>query len=195
MAAGPLQIAGELSFGSGNFGGLPYGQAVDVYQNPVSYPIALDLASYACGDDNFPSVYATSPTPRGWELFLMTNWDAPGVQWLNWDVESFLLVVPSETVSTSQLGPVGPRGLRLGTEESVIEAMFPAEAAATTTRSTDLFEYSSKSEVTITERVFSIGDIDGGPMIITTVDGHVATIMWGNPDYVSVERGFLRCVH
>ena len=120
----------------------------------------------------------------------MVNWDDPNVAWLNWDTKAFLLVDPQVTLPTTQIGPVGPRGLRLGTPEATIEAMFPAEAAASTTRTGT---YLSPDPVDITERVFTIADLDGGPMIITTASGVVATMMWGDPAYVVPARGFLRC--
>ncbi len=183
--AGPLTVAGEFSFGISDFGGVPYDQPWDTYVGALGPTVRAS----ACGEENFPSVYPGSPV-ASWELFLMVNWDDPNVAWRNWDTKSFLLVDPQVALPTTQIGPVGPRGLRLGTPEATIEAMFPAEAAVTTTRTGT---YLSPDPVTITERVFTIADLDGGPMIITTADGVVATIMWGDPSYVSAQRGFLRC--
>jgi hypothetical protein len=147
----------------------------------------------ACGDAVFPSLYPIGPDAGVWELFLMINWDDPSVDPDDWTVRSFLLVTPSTTPLTQQAGPVGPRGLRLGTPESTIEAMFPAEAAASTQRSTTYYDFATDAEATAVERVFTIADVGGGPMVITTADGYVATLMWGNPAYVSAQRGFLRC--
>lgn len=41
--------------------------------------------------------------------------------------------------------------------------------------------------------MFSIADVGGGPMIIGTVGDNVSTIMWGDPAYVYVQGGRLRC--
>ena len=187
-SAGPLTIAGEYTFGHNHFGN------VLLYQNVDGYYITLgnDVHSSACGDAaTAPTLYPTTVTPATWELFLVTNWDDPAV--VNPTVQSFLLVVPSDVLPTTQVGPVGPRGLRLGTAESVIETMFPAEAAASTQRSTPILDFATDSEITIVERVFTIADVEGSPMVITTVDGYVATIMWGDPAYVSAQQGRLRC--
>lgn len=180
--AGPLTVAGEFSFGSSDFGGVPYGQPWDGYASALGPTLQLG----GCGDENFPTLWGPG---LGWELFLMVNWDDPNVAWRDWDTKAFLLVGPSG-VPTTQIGPVGPRGLRLGTPEATIEAMFPAEAAISTTRTSP---YPPEYDTPITERVFTIADLDGGPMIITTLDGFAATFMWGDPSYVSAERGFLRC--
>jgi len=180
-------VPGEFSFGISDFGGVPYGQPYDGYVSALGPTVHQS----ACGDENFPSVYPGSPAAL-WELFLIVPWDDPSLVWLDWDTKAFLLTVPSETLPTTQIGPVGPRGLRLGTPEATIEAMFPAEAAVSTTRATNILLFDD-SEIVVTERVFTIADVDGGPMIITTVDGYVATIMWGDPAYVTTSRGFLRC--
>ena len=188
--AGPLVVAGEYAFGPDNFGGVLLGQSVEGYGLSLGNAV---MAS-ACGEDTFPSLYPTAFSPATWELFLTVPWDEPSVAKDDWTVKSFLLVVPNDPFPTTQIGPVGPRGLRLGTPEATIEAMFPAEAAASTTRQTTFIDFATDSEVTITERVFSIADVGGGPMVITTTGGFVATIMWGNdPAYVSASRGFLRC--
>ncbi len=99
-------------------------------------------------------------------------------------MQAFLLVVQFDTLPTTHIGLVGPRGLRLGTPTATIEAMFPAEAAVITTRVTTVI---GDSAVDITERMFSIADVGGGPMIIGTVGGNVSTIMWGDPAYVYVQ--------
>ncbi len=95
-----------------------------------------------------------------------------------------------DTLPTTQIGPVGPRGLRLGTPTATIEAMFPAGAALTTPRVTTVI---GDSAVDITERMFSIANVGGGPMNIGTVGGNVSTITWGDPAYVYVQGGRLRC--
>lgn len=138
-------------------------------------------------------LFADNPSTPPWALFLLTDWQDPNVAQGNETVQAFELVVQAETVPTSQIGPVGPLGLRLGTPESVIEAMFPAEASASTLRYTTVLIFATDTEEQVAERVFTIQNVDGGPMIITTVDGYVATIMWGNPAYVYPQRGFLRC--
>jgi hypothetical protein len=183
--AGPLTVAGEFSFGISDFGGVPYGQPFGGYASALGPTVH----AAGCGDENFSSVYPASPV-ASWELFLIVPWDDPNATWGAWDTKAFLLVNPQVTPLTTQSGPVGPRGLRLGTPVATIEAMFPAEAAATTTRAAG---YPPDYDVTITERVFSIANLDGGPMIITTVNGYVATMMWGDPAYVVPARGFLRC--
>jgi hypothetical protein len=182
ITAGPLTVAGELTFGHDNFGGLPYGQPWEGYASALAPTLQLG----GCGDENFPTLWGPG---LGWEVFMMVNWDDPNVAWRDWDTKAFLLVGPSG-VPTTQIGPVGPRGLRLGTPEATIEAMFPAEAAISTTRTAP---YPPDYDTPITERVFTIADLDGGPMIITTLDGYAATFMWGDPSYVSAARGFLRC--
>lgn len=188
--AGPLTVPGELAFGNSDFGGLPYGQTASVYGANLSSAVHES----ACGDiDTSPMLFANNPSTPPWGLFLITNWNDPGVATGSATVEAFLLVVQSETLPTTQIGPVGPRGLRLGTPRETIEAMFPAEAAVTTQRMTTVIDSATDTEINITERVFSIADVDGGPMIITTVGDQVATIMWGNPNYVYVQRGTLRC--
>ncbi len=185
VTAGPLTVPGEFSFGINDFGGVSYGQPYDSYVSALGPTVHAS----ACGDENLPSVYPASPV-ASWELFLIVPWDDPNLAWLDWDTKAFLLVNPQVTPLTAQSGPVGPRGLRLGTSEATIEAMFPAEAAVTTTRSAG---YPPNYDTPITERVFSIADLDGGPMIITTVGGYVATMMWGDPAYAVPARGFLRC--
>ncbi len=189
--AGPLVVANEYSFGPDNFGGVLLGQSFEGY----GLSLGNAVRASACGDAVFPSLYPTAFSPAGWELFLMLNWDDPSVAPDDYTVKSFLLVVPNDPFPTTQRGPVGPRGIRLGTPESTVEAMFPAEAAASTTRQTTYYDFATDAEVTVTERVFTMADVGGGPMVITTLDGHVVTIMWGNdPAYVSQSRGFLRCL-
>ncbi len=188
ITAGPLTVAGEFSFGITDFGGVQYGQPFEDYASLLGPTVHQT----ACGDENFPAVVPGSSASFWW-LNLIVPWDDPNLAWLDWDTKAFLLTIQSENLPTAPTGPVGPRGLRLGTPEATIEAMFPAEAAASTTRLTPVV-LSDDTEVTITERVFSVADLDGGPMIITTVDGYVATIMWGDPAYVTAARGFLRCL-
>jgi hypothetical protein len=185
ITAGPLTVAGEFSFGSSDFGGVPYGLPYDTYVGALGPTVHQS----ACGDENLPSI-APGSAVANWELFLIVNWDDPAVAWLDWDTKAFLLVDPQVALPIAPTGPVGPRGLRLGTPEATVEAMFPAEAAVTTTRTGT---YLNPDPIIITERVFTIADLDGGPMIITTADGVVATMMWGDPAYVDPGRGFLRC--
>ncbi len=187
MTAGPLQVPGEISFGFDHFGGMPYDQAASVYAPNISPPVHES----ACGDIyTSPMLFPDTPSTPPWGLFLITNWNEPGVAQGAATVQAFLLVVQSDTLPTTQIGPVGPRGLRLGTPTATIEVMFPAEAAVTTSRVTTVI---GDSAVDITERMFSIADVGGGPMIIGTVGGYVTTIMWGNPAYVYVQGGILRC--
>ncbi|MBN2177075.1 MAG: hypothetical protein JW722_05385 [Demequinaceae bacterium] len=126
-------------------------------------------------------------------MFLKTDWDAPGVGLANATVQSFLLVVQSQTRPTSPIGPVGPLGIRLGTPEATIVSMFPTEAANLNYRTTTIIDYATDAEVNVSERIISIADVDGGPMIISILDGVVVTIMWGNPDFVHPQLGQLYC--
>lgn len=190
IVAGPLQLPGEISFASEHFGGMPYHQAATVYAPNISPAVHES----ACGDIyTSPMLFPDTPSTPPWGLFLITNWNEPGLAPGAATVQAFLLVVQSDNLPTTQIGPVGPRGLRLGTPTATIEAMFPAEAAVTTTRVTTVFDFGGNTEVDITERMFSIADVGGGPMIIGTVGGNVSTIMWGDPAYVFVQGGVLRC--
>jgi hypothetical protein len=189
ITAGPLTVPGELNFGSDNFGGVVYGQAASVYGSSIS---GVHLS--ACGDiATGPMLFANNPSTPPWAVFLKTNWDAPGVALADATVQSFLLVVQSLTRPTSPIGPVGPLGIRLGTPQATIESMFPAEAANLNYRSTTVIDPVTSEGVNVSERIISIADVDGGPMIIGMVDGVVSTIMWGNPDYVHPQLGRLLC--
>lgn len=188
MTAGPLTVPGEIPFGSDNFGGVAWGLPAADYSGQVG-----SVHDSACGDAVSPMLFADNPSTPPWGLFLMTNWQDPNVAPGSETVQAFELVVQAETVPTTQIGPVGPLGLRLGTPESVIEAMFPVEAGATTLRYTTVLIFATDTEEQVAERVFTIQDVGGGPMIITTVDGYVVTIMWGNPAYVYPQNGRLRC--
>jgi hypothetical protein len=188
VTAGPLTVAGEFSFGISDFGGQPYGLPYEDYASLLGPTVHQT----ACGDENFPAVVPGSSASFWW-LNLVVPWDDPNLAWLDWDTKAFLLNIQSYTRPTTPTGPVGPRGLRLGTPEATIEAMFPAEAAATTTRTTTYFNFATDADENITERLFTIPDLDGGPMIISVVDGYVASMMWGDPAYVVPERSFLRC--
>lgn len=169
---------------------MPYHQAATVYAPNISPAVHES----ACGDIyTSPMLFPDTPSTPPWGLFLITNWNEPGLAPGAATVQAFLLVVQSDNLPTTQIGPVGPRGLRLGTPTATIEAMFPAEAAVTTTRVTTVFDFGGNTEVDITERMFSIADVGGGPMIIGTVGGNVSTIMWGDPAYVFVQGGVLRC--
>ncbi len=167
--AGPLTVAGEVSFGITDFGGLPYDQAASVYPANVSPSVHMS----ACGDAVSPMLFPDIPSTPPWSVMLLTNWNQPGLAQGTETVKAFLLVVQSDNLPTTPMGPVGPRGIRLGTPTATIEAMFPAEAAVTTSRTATVFDFGGDPEKDITERIFNIADVDGGPMIITTVDGDV----------------------
>jgi len=186
--AGPLTVPGEVSFGATDFGGIPYNQAASVFAPNISPAVTES----ACGDIVSPMLFSGTPSTPPWGLFLITDWNDPAVAPGAEKVQAFLLVVQSDNLPTAPMGPVGPRGLRLGTPTATIEAMFPAEAAVTTERVSTILVGGS-TETDVTERMFSIADVDGGPMIIGTVGANVSTIMWGNPAYVNVQRGTLRC--
>jgi hypothetical protein len=188
ITAGPLSVPGELNFGSDDFGGVAYGQAASVYEGSVS-----GVHMSACGDiATAPMLFADNPSTPPWGLFLKTNWDAPGVALADATVQAFLLVIQSQTRPTSPIGPVGPLGIRLGTPEATIESMFPVEAANLNYRSTTIFGLTDP-EYIVSERMVSIADVDGGPMVIGIHDGVVVTIMWGNPAYVHTQLGQLWC--
>jgi hypothetical protein len=188
--AGPLTVAGEVTFGPTDFGGMPYGQAATAYAPNITPAVHES----ACGDIyTSPMLFADTPSTPPWGLFLITNWNDPAVTPGAATVQAFLLVVQSDSLPTAPMGPVGPRGLRLGTPTATIETMFPAEAAVTTQRVTTVLDFATDSELAISERMFSVADVDGGPMIIGTVGDNVSTIMWGNPAYVYAQRGILRC--
>jgi hypothetical protein len=181
-------VAGELTFGYDDFGGLPYGQAAAVYGTNLAPAVTLS----ACGDAVSPMLFASNPSTPPWGLFLITDWQSPGVALADAKVQSFELVIQSQDRPDTPIGPVGPLGIRLGTDEAVIQSMFPTEWDSHNGRSTAVID-ANGSEVIVSERIVGIADVGGGPMILGILDGVVVTIMWGNPAYVHQQLGMLWC--
>jgi hypothetical protein len=146
----------------------------------------------ACGDAVSPMLFASNPSTPPWGLFLITNWQAPGVALADATVQSFELVIQSQDHPNSPIGPVGPLGLRLGTAEATIQTMFPVEWGNHNSRSTVVTDANGSGSV-VSERIVSVADVGGGPMILGVADGVVVTIMWGNPDFVHQQLGMLWC--
>ncbi len=91
---------------------------------------------------------------------------------MNLEIGSFLLSggYPDSDI-TGKYGPVGPQGIRLGTAEADVKAMFPDATTFVTVNDWDQATYKN-----------FIVSANGKPrMAIATSDGTVVMIAWGSP--------------